>query len=93
MAAGILIPQKGYFSDWNDPSALPGELGDSLLVFGQEDGRIFVRWCSDERCEQAGHEDITATMCIIPLDGCHAEVLCICGVNFPIEKTCFDQVN
>lgn len=41
MAAGILILQKGYFSDWNNPSALPDELGDSLFVFGREDERTF----------------------------------------------------
>lgn len=93
MAAGTLSPQKGYFSDWNNPSALPGELGDSLLVLGCEDGRMFARRCSDDRCEQAGHADTTATMCIIPLDGYHAAVLCICGGDFPIEKTSFDQEN
>ena len=73
MAAGILIPQKGYFSDWNDPSALPGELGDSLMVFDREGGRMFARRCSDDRCERTEDADTTATMCGIPLDSYHGE--------------------
>ena len=73
MAAGILILHKGYLSDWHYPSTLPDELGDSLLVFGCEDRRTFVRRCSDNRCEQAGLADTTATMCGIPLDSYHGE--------------------
>ena len=97
MAAGILSLQEGYFSDWNNPSALPDELGDSLFVFGCEDGRTFgwaiARRCSDDRCEHAEHADTMAIMSGIPLDGYHGEVVCIYGGNFPSEKTCFERVN